>query len=121
MRDPPPGFIITLHNERNAAMRHQAGGQWHQLFRKGSAVITGFGYYAERAEVDGMLYYDTSLHGQGDQYPDPHSKFLEGQDNYVLLTFDRGQGTMVIELKNLQGEVLDRVTLDDEGRVVEGF
>jgi hypothetical protein len=101
------GFVITLQNERNAAMRGQAGGAWRQLFRKSSAVITGFGYYGERAEADGIPYYDISLNGRGNRYPDPHSKFLASEDNYLLLTFRRESNEMRIELKNLQGEVLD--------------
>jgi hypothetical protein len=101
------GFVITLQNERNAAMRGQANGAWRQLFRKGSAVITGFGYYGERAEADGIPYYDISLNGRGNRYPDPQSKFLAGEDNYLLLTFRRDSGEMRIELKNLDGELLD--------------
>ena len=45
-----------------------------------SACITGFGYFAERAEVDGVPYYNTSLSGTGNQYPDPHSQFLAGEN-----------------------------------------
>ena len=108
MEERPPGFVVTLYNERNASIRNQAGGQWHQLFRKGTACITGFGYYGERAELDGLLYFDTSLQGRGDQYPDPHSKVLHGEDNYLLLTFDRDDETMTVEMKALDGRVLDR-------------
>jgi hypothetical protein len=113
MEQRPSGFIITVYNERNAAIRNQAGGRWHQLFRKGTACITGFGHYGERAELDGLLYYDTSLHGRGHQYPDPHSKAVHGEDNYMLLTFDRAERTLVIEMKNLEGRTLGRVTVRD--------
>lgn len=96
-----PPFVITLYNERNASMRGQARGRWHGLFRKGTFCITGFGYFAERAELDGIGYYNTSLSGTGGKYPDPHSKFLAGEDNYVLLTFDRADRTMAVEIKSL--------------------
>jgi hypothetical protein len=102
-----PSFVVTLYNERNASVRNQAQKQWHDLFRRGTCCITGFGYYAERAEVDGCPYYNTSLSGKGHQYPDPQSKFLAGEDSYVLLTVKRG-GPMTVEIKSLDNKVLDR-------------
>ncbi len=106
MENPPP-FVVTLYNERNASIRNQAQKRWHDLFRRGTCCITGFGYFAERAEVDGFPYYNTSLNGRGTQYPDPQSKFLAGEDSYVLLTVERGEA-MTVEIKSLGGEVLDR-------------
>jgi hypothetical protein len=108
MRDPP-GHVVTLYNERNASIRNQAGKRWHELFRRGTCCITGFGYYAERAEVDEFPYYNTSLNGRGNQYPDPHSKFLAGEDSYILLTARRN-GPLTVEIKSLAGKVLDRQT-----------
>jgi hypothetical protein len=110
MEQPTP-FVITLYNERNASIRNQAHGGWHALFRKGTACITGFGHFAERAEVDGLLYFDTSLTGKGNKYPDPQSKALFSEDNYVLLTFDNVQKTATIDLKSLAGKLLDRTEL----------
>lgn len=106
--EKPQPFVVTLYNERNASIRNQAKGKWHELFRKGTLCITGFGYFAERAEVDGFPYYNASLSGTGNKYPDPHSKFLVGEDSYILLTFDREAGTMTVEIKSLDGKVLDR-------------
>jgi len=103
----PPGFVVTLYNERNASVRNQAQQQWHYLFRKGTCCITGFGYFAERADVDGFPYYNTALSGKGTRYPDPHSRFLAGEDSYILLTLKRG-GPMTVEIKSLKGTVLDR-------------
>ncbi|QDU00631.1 hypothetical protein V6x_03060 [Gimesia chilikensis] len=105
-----PGLTVTLYNERNATMRSKLKGDWHQLFRRGTLCATGFGYFAERAEVDGLTCYNTSLSGTGTKYPDPHSKFLAGQDSYLLLTCNRAAGTMTADLKNLKGDVLDRQT-----------
>jgi hypothetical protein len=105
LMERPPGFVVTLYNERNANIRSKAGGKWHDLFRQGTCCITGFGYFAERAEVDGFPYFNTSLSGRGDKYPDPKSKFLAGEDSYVLLTVHR-RGMMTVEIKNLAGSVL---------------
>ncbi len=102
------GHIVTLYNERNAGVRGQNKGGWHRLFQRGTMCVTGFGYYAERAEFQGLTYYNTSLSGKGIQYADPHSKFLAGKDGYLLLTCKQTSGTMIVEIKSLQGEVLDR-------------
>ncbi|WP_339748623.1 metallophosphoesterase [uncultured Rubinisphaera sp.] len=101
-----PGFVVTLYNERNASVRNQAQKQWHDLFQRGTCCITGFGYFAERAEVDGFPYYNTSLSGKGNQYPDPNSKYLASEDSYILLTVKRG-GSMTVEIKSLKNKVLD--------------
>ena len=107
LMEKPQPFVVTLYNERNASVRNQAKKQWHDLFQRGTCCITGFGYFAERAEVDGFPYYNTSLNGRGDQYPDPNSKFLAGEDSYILLTAKRG-GPMTVEIKSLKNTVLDR-------------
>ncbi len=108
MDGPKPPFVVTLYNAQNVAVRAQAGGAWGRLLAKGTIAITGYGYFAERAEVDGMTYYDTSLSGKGDRYPDPHSKFLRSEDNYILLTFTKNPRKMTVEIKRLDGTVLDR-------------
>ncbi|QDV71367.1 hypothetical protein Poly24_51020 [Rosistilla carotiformis] len=102
----PPGFVVTLYNERNASIRNQANKQWHELFRRGTCCVTGYGYFAERAEVDGFPYYNSSLSGSGAQYRDPHSKFLAGEDSYLLLTLQRG-GAMAVKIKSLSGDEFD--------------
>lgn len=102
------GHLVTLYNERNATMRNQLQGDWQRLFQRGTLCVTGFGYFAERAEAGGVMYYNTSLSGTGTQYADPHSKFLAGKDTYLLLTCDRNSGVLTVELKSLKNEVLDR-------------
>lgn len=101
-------FVGTLYNEQNASMRNKEGRRWHQMFRRGTICITGFGYFAERAVFEGHPYFNTSVSGRGDRYPDPNSKFLTSQDNYVLLTFPREPSEMIVDLKTLDGTVLDR-------------
>ena len=108
MSDKARKFVVTLYNERNGSMRAQEQGAWHDMFRKGTIAITGFGYYAERAEVDGFTYYNTSLSGKGNQYPDPKSAFMQGADSYILLTLTKNPAKMVVEIKGLGGTVLDR-------------
>lgn len=110
MRDRPSGFVVTLQNERNATMRIQEKGAWHEMFRKGDLVISGFGYYAERADVDGLTYLNTSL-GKGTKYADPKSQFIAAEAGYTLLKFERGKPSMIAELKGLDGKVLDRTII----------
>lgn len=66
--------------------------------------------------MDGHSYYDISLSGKGVRYPDPHSKFLAGEDNYPLLTLDRAAGTLTVEIKSLADAVLDRKVFPKGGR-----
>jgi hypothetical protein len=103
-------FLITLYNERNATVRGFAGGAWAKIIGQGSLAITGFGYFAERAEVNGFTYYNTSVGGTGTPYPDPKSVFLKSEDNFILLTFRREPRALRVDLKNFRGEVLDRKT-----------
>lgn len=101
-------FLVTLYNERNVGIRAREGSRWHQMFRRGTICITGFGYFAERAVFEGHAYFNTSVNGRGNQYPDPHSQFLAGQDSYILLTFHREPSEMIVDLKALDGTILDR-------------
>lgn len=108
MAASPSGFVFTLMNEKQGQVAGLTKGAWHEHFRKGSALITGFGYFADRAELTGGLpYFNTCLKGDGSNYKDPQSKFFAQQDNYLLLTFTAGSPTMKIQFKNLKGEVLD--------------
>ena len=105
LMDRPSPFTLTIYNERNVTVRGLAGGKWGRLFDRGTACISGFGYFGERAQIDGVTYFNTSLNGRGDQYPDPHSTDLFGRDNYVLVTVPR-DGPMTLQLKSLDGEPL---------------
>jgi hypothetical protein len=106
------GFVLTLMNEKQTQVQGLTKGAWHELFRKGSALITGFGYFADRAELTGGLpYFNTCLKGDGDLYKDPQSQFHAREDNYLLLTLTAGAPTMKLQFKNLRGEVLDTTEL----------
>jgi hypothetical protein len=116
MADQSRKFVVTLYNERNASMRAQEQGAWHDMFRKGTIAITGFGYYTERAEVDGFTYYNTSLSGKGDQYADPKSQLLKGEDSYIPFTLTKNPAKMMVEIKGLDANVLDRKTYSGRQR-----
>ncbi len=105
MTGEKPQRVVTLHNEQNGAMRRREESTWHKLFSRGTCTITGFGYFAERAELDGHTYYNTAL-GSGAKYADAHSKFFAAEASYVLLTITKA--AMAVELKSLDGRVLDR-------------
>lgn len=107
MNDSDRQFTVTLYNERNASVRRPEHGAWGEMISEGTLAITGFGYFAERAEADGVTYYNTSLNA-GNQYPDPHSKFLAGKPSYILLTLTKEPLEMTAEMKGLDGVVLDR-------------
>jgi hypothetical protein len=122
MTGPLPPFVVTLYNERNASVRAQAGGSWGDVLRRGTIAITGFGYFAERAEVDGFTCYNTSLSGKGNRYPDPQSDFLASEDSYILLTVTKNPLKMMVEIKTLGGQVLDRKEFkagDNIGRSIQ--
>ncbi len=102
------GFVVTLMNEKRTSLEMAGKGVWLEQFEKGSALVTGFGYFAERAELPGGLpYFNTCLKGDGDLYKDPESRFHARVDNYLLLTLKPGAPTMRAELKALDGVVLD--------------
>lgn len=56
----------------------------------------------------GTLIRHRPSSGKGDQYPDPKSQFLKGEDSYILLTLTENPAKMVVEIKGLDGTVLDR-------------
>jgi hypothetical protein len=104
-------FLITLYNERHGAVRGTARGAWWPSLAQNNALITGFGYYAERAMVKGLPCINTSVSGRGHRYPDSASVFIESEDNYVLLAFAPGRKAR-IELRSLEGRTLDAIEVD---------
>jgi hypothetical protein len=104
---PQQQWTVTLHNEKSGSMRGQEKGAWHRLFRRGTLAVTGFGYFAERAEVDGFPYYNTAL-GVGAKYKDAKAEFFESTASYLLLTSTKD--LLTVELKSLEGKVIDGKT-----------
>lgn len=108
MDETKAGFVFTVFNEKQSSLVGATKGLWHKEFVRGSGLITGFGYFAERAELDGGLpYFNTCLKGNGDVYKDARNKFLAREDNYLLLNFKKSEDTMSVQFKNLKGEVMD--------------
>lgn len=99
-------FIITLYNEKNSSVRGAEGSSWREMFSRGTLCISGFGHFGEIATDGPVAYYNTSLTGTGDKYPDPKSVALMGEDNYVLMTFVKKTGELIVDLKRLDGSVL---------------
>jgi hypothetical protein len=103
-------FVVTVYNEQHRQVRAQNGGAWGELIQQGTTAITGFGYFAERAEVDGFPYFNTALKA-GDIYADRgNTKFLEKVATYVLLTVPRDGDTMMVAFKGLDGKTLDETS-----------
>ncbi len=102
-------FVVTVYNEMNRTMRGHGGGIWGSLFEKGTMAITGFGHFAERAEVQGFPYFNTAL-GTGTRYADPKARFFAVTPSYMLLTFRKGAPSVTVEIKDLEGVVLDKTS-----------
>ncbi|MBT3376129.1 MAG: hypothetical protein HN742_07240 [Lentisphaerae bacterium] len=109
-------FVIALQNEQNSGMRGKEKGAWGNMFGRCNAVITGFGYYGEHAELGGTTYLNTSLSGTGAQYKDPKALFVVGQHNYLLLTVPRAGAVMSVALKGLDGAVLHALRVPARSR-----
>lgn len=104
----PSRFMITYLNESGPNVRRQEKGMWENMLRQGSAVLIGFGSFAERAEVRGMPYFTTALKVL-DQFSDAaHARFYRPVESYTLLTIPRSGELMTVELKSLDGATLDR-------------
>lgn len=102
-------FVVTVYNEMHRMMRGHGGGIWKPWFERGTMAITGFGYFAERAEVDGFPYFNTAL-GAGTRYADPNARFGAVTPSYILLTFRKGIPSVAVEIKDLEGAVLDKTS-----------
>ncbi len=117
MKTSSQGFMVTLINERQSNLNGLTKGAWHHEMKQGSALVSGFGYFAEYAELaDGLPYFNTCLKGDGSPYKDPKSKFFTQQDNYLLLTFQKGSTTFTTQIKNLKGETLHTQTIERRKR-----
>ncbi|MDR1271016.1 MAG: hypothetical protein LBK82_15990 [Planctomycetaceae bacterium] len=100
------GYTITLNNEKNNNVRVLEQGLWQELLEKGNAVITGFGHFAEYAEVNGCSYFNTSLTSAGTLRPDPHSKFIKQKESYILLRCTN-KNPLSLEIKQLDGTIIN--------------
>lgn len=111
------GFVVTLFGETGGTVRKLADGAWKRVLEKGTLAISGECYHAERTEMDGMTYYNSSVRGGAPFGLDPAAAFSDKAASYQLLTFDREAGTLTSELKALDdGRVLDTKTFSKRAR-----
>ena len=111
MNGTKAGFVVTLFGETGGTVRRHAEGGWKRVIGKGTLAISGECYHAERTEVDGVTYFNSSVRGNGIFGHDPQAAFSDKAASYQLLTLDRKAGTMKSELKALEdGRVLDSKT-----------
>ncbi len=113
MEDAGAGQVITLFGETGHRVRSHADGEWKRLIAKGTMAISGEAYHAERTLVDGIPYYNTSVRGNGSFGIDPNHDFLDPSGGYLLLTLDRDSGAMKVEIKTLEGRVLEESTVSN--------
>jgi len=100
-------FVLTLYNEWHHLVNKLADGAWMPLIQQGSAAVSGFGLFAERAEYGGIPCFNTALQ-TGEVFGNGrHTKYCRKLPNYLLLTFNSDGTPMTAELKDLQGERLD--------------
>ena len=117
MNGTKAGFVITMFGETGGTVRRHAEGGWKRVIEKGTLAISGECYHAERTEVDGMTYYNSSVRGNGSFGHDPQAAFSDKSASYQLLTLDREAGTLKAELKALDdGRVLDSKTFRKRGK-----
>ncbi len=102
-------FIIVLHNTVNSILRNADHGRWEKRLEQCTITVSGYGYYAEREVYKGKTYYNVSSTGDGPYYGEIRNGYRGQSDNYLLLTFVRGETMMKAELKSLEkpGVVLD--------------
>ncbi len=117
MNDTRAGFVVTVYGETSSTVRRHAEGGWKRLLEKGTLAISGECYHAERSVVDGMIYTNSSVRGNGTFGHDPQAAFSDKSASYQLLTLDRAAGTLRSELKALDdGRVLDRQVFKKRAR-----
>lgn len=106
MENSDQPFLIPLYNEKHSTVRGLGGGAYARLLARSNLVITGYGYFAERAEVGDTAFYNTSVSGAGTPYKDPRSVFLRSEDNFMLITVKPGR--LTAQLRRIpDGSVLD--------------
>lgn len=117
---------ITLINEKLSVFRGLAKGSWWSVASSNSSgIVTGFGYFAERATPEGVggfniPSFNTSVSGKGAVYKDPKSAFIAGENNYLLFTFNENKVSHA-ELRTLEGQTLDRNPVGGSVHATLGF
>lgn len=111
MSDGFNGYTVTLMNANNPDMRRVDGGIWNEHLKKSSLIITGSGYYAEKAIIDSVPFLNTSLVA-GDVWPDaidPKAEYSESISTYILLTVT--DSALIADFKTIDGKLYDRTVI----------
>lgn len=101
-------YVLTVYNEWHHLVSKLADGAWMRVARQGSAAISGFGLFAERADFEGFPCFNTALK-VGDVYGNGgRTRFYQKAPSYLLITIPRDGGPMIAELKGLLGTTMNR-------------
>lgn len=100
--------VVTVYNEWHHLMGRLAEGAWMGQIRRGSAAVSGFGLFSERADFEGLPCFNTSLatgpiYGHGGR-----TRFYQKAPGFLLLRFPRGGGPMAAEFVGLNGSAMNR-------------
>ena len=107
-------FVITAYNEWHHLVGKIADGEWMKIAKQGSAAVSGFGLFAERADFEGLPCFNTALK-TGDIYGNGgRTRFYQKAPSYLLLTIPR-EGPMVAEFKGLNGAPMNRTEWPGRG------
>lgn len=109
--------VVTVYNEWHHLMGRLADGAWMAQIRRGSAAVSGFGLFAERADFEGLPCFNTSLatgpiYGHGGR-----TRFYQKAPGFLLLRFPRGGGPMEAEFVGLNGATMNRSRWPGRGAV----
>lgn len=107
MASSPQPTVVTLYNEWHHLLATRSASTWMPAIQQGSAAISGFGLFAERAEYGGVPYFNTALQTGDILANGAHTRFYRRVTSYLLLRLPRGGGAMHVEIKDLLGTVLD--------------
>lgn len=107
MRGRTQRFVVSYYNESNYGVRGAEQGAWETLLRQGSLMLSGFGSFAERAEVKGVPYFNSGLKEGEDFHDTANAKFFNETASYILMTIPKEGELMTVDLKGLDGTVLD--------------
>lgn len=111
-------FVLTVYNEWHHLVGKLADGEWMNVARQGSAAISGFGLFAERADFEGLPCFNTALK-TGDIYGNGgRTRFYQKSAGYLLLTIPKATGPMRAEFKTLEGKLMNRTAWPERKRLV---
>lgn len=101
-------FVLTTYNEWHHLVGKLAGGEWMKLIKKGSAALSGFGLFAERADFEGLPCFNTALKTGPIYSNGGRTRFYQQAPSYLLITIPKAGGLMEVSFKGLNGKVMNR-------------